>query len=92
VNRSDLVLLLAQHTQLPKKRVEQAVHLVLGSMISALAEGQRIEIRGFGTFSSKVHPARQSQDPRNGSRRTVAAKRRPLFRPSPSALPDGGAQ
>jgi integration host factor subunit beta len=53
MTKSELIDRLVQATDLPKKRAEEAVNCVFLSMADALADGQCIEIRGFGSFSLK---------------------------------------
>ena len=47
---------------------EKIVDAVLDSIVSALARRERVELRGFGTFSAKVHPARSGRNPKTGGR------------------------
>ncbi len=56
------------------------VNAVFDSMTDALAKGERIEIRGFGSFIIKHRPAREGRNPRTGTVVSVAAKRVPLFK------------
>lgn len=56
------------------------VNAVFDSMTDALIEGERIEIRGFGSFIIKHRPAREGRNPRTGTVVSVVAKRVPLFK------------
>jgi integration host factor subunit beta len=80
MNRSDLVNQLAEHGQLSGRRAEQVVNLILDAMAKALAEGERIEVRNFGSFVSKSYRARHGRNPRTGSHIDVPAKRLPTFK------------
>jgi integration host factor subunit beta len=57
-----------------------AVNAMFNSMADVLAHGERIEIRGFGSFGVKQRCARQARNPKTGARVTVAAKGIPFFR------------
>ena len=59
---------------------EVMVNAVFDSMTDALAKGERIEIRGFGSFMVKQRTAREGRNPRTGEIVSVAAKRVPLFK------------
>ena len=80
MNKSDLVKELVGRVRLPRKRAEDVVSLVFDGMAEALARGDRIEIRGFGTFRSKHYKARAARNPRTGERIAVPAKRLPFFK------------
>ena len=56
------------------------VNAVFDSLTDALVEGERIEIRGFGSFIIKHRPAREGRNPRTGTVVSVVAKRVPLFK------------
>jgi integration host factor subunit beta len=80
--RSELVALL-QEDMAPMRAsdVEQAVDIVLDEVAKALAEGGRVELRGFGAFSVREREARTGRNPRTGAAVKVAAKRVPFFKP-----------
>ncbi len=82
MTRSELVALLSdEFGQLPHRDVELAVRAMLEAMGEALAEGHRIEIRGFGSFSVTHRPSRVGRNPRSGAQVTVPDKRVPHFKP-----------
>jgi integration host factor subunit beta len=60
----------------------QVLDVVLSAMTDALARGERIEIRGFGTFATRVRKTRLSRNPITGGKLEVPAKRVPYFRAS----------
>jgi integration host factor subunit beta len=79
--KSELVARLAEHyPHLYHRDVERIVSTVLDEISSALASGDRVELRGFGAFSVKVRPARQGRNPRTGETVAVEEKRVPFFR------------
>lgn len=67
--------------ELQPRDCEMAVRLMLQSMSEALVEGNRIEIRGFGSFSVTERPPRIGRNPRSGETVEVPAKRVPHFKP-----------
>ena len=63
-----------------KKDTEVVVNTIFDSMIEALKEGDRIEIRGFGSFQVKVREAREGRNPKTGEPVHISAKRTPFFK------------
>ena len=80
MNKSELVEKLAERAKITKKRAEQVVNLVFEQMTEALHRGDRIEIRGFGSFTSKSYDAYTGRNPRTGETIHVPAKRLPFFK------------
>ena len=79
--KSELVARLAErYPHLYHRDVERIVSTVLDEISGALAQGDRVELRGFGAFSVKVRPARQGRNPRTGAAVSVEEKRVPFFR------------
>src|SRR4029450_12394445 len=82
MTRSDLVAQLADRfSQLTHRDTEFAVKTILDAMSDALARGHRIEIRGFGSFSSNRRPPRVGRNPRSGEQVTIPEKLVPHFKP-----------
>jgi len=82
MTRSDLVDALAtRFAQLGQRDAELVVKAILESMADALVRGQRIEIRGFGSFSVNHRPARLGRNPRSGEQVAIPEKRVPHFKP-----------
>lgn len=71
----------AQQPHLSPKDVELAVKLILERMSSALAEGGRIELRGFGSFSLHFRAPRVGRNPKTGENVTLKGKYVPHFKP-----------
>lgn len=65
---------------LSKTEIEVIVDTLFGKMEAALKNGQRIEIRGFGTFEVRHRPARQGRNPRSGSTVYIQNRKVPFFR------------
>jgi len=79
--KSELIDQLAsENPHLTQKDVEKIVGVVLDQMTDALAEGGRVELRGFGAFSVRSRPARQGRNPRTGEAVRVPAKSVPFFK------------
>ena len=79
--KSELVARLAErYPHLYHRDVERIVSTVLDEISSALSNGDRVELRGFGAFSVKVRPARQGRNQRTGEAVSVEEKRVPFFR------------
>jgi integration host factor subunit beta len=79
--RSGLILMLIdENPDLTRADVEALVDTFFNRITGNLAAGGRVEIRGFGVFTTRVRDARRSRDPRNGDRIDVAAKRVVHFR------------
>jgi integration host factor subunit beta len=81
MTRSELITLLAERfPQLVQKDAEMAVSEILGAIQAALANGDRIEIRGFGSFGLNYRPPRRGRNPKTGEPVAVAAKWVPSFK------------
>jgi integration host factor subunit beta len=82
MTKSELINRLAERfPQLVTKDAEFAVKTILDSMSEAMGQGQRIEIRGFGSFALSVRPPRIGRNPKSGERVMVREKRVPHFKP-----------
>lgn len=80
--KSELIEILAeQQSHLACKDVELAVRCILEQMSAALAAGERIEIRGFGSFSLHYRPPRVGRNPKSGEPVSLPAKHVPHFKP-----------
>ena len=81
MTRSELsARLAARFPQLGMRDTELAVKTMLETMAQAIVEGQRIEIRGFGSFGLNHRPARTGRNPKTGARVEVPAKYVPHFK------------
>lgn len=82
MTKSELIERIASvQTQLSAKDVELAVKMILDHMATALAGGERIEIRGFGSFSLHYREARLGRNPKTGETVELAGKFVPHFKP-----------
>jgi integration host factor subunit beta len=81
MTKSELIMRLsARYPQLVAKDAELAVKTILDAMAKSLSQGQRIEIRGFGSFSLNYRPPRVGRNPKTGGRVEVPAKYVPHFK------------
>jgi integration host factor subunit beta len=79
--KSELVQKMAElNPSLPFKDVERLVATIFDEITRALADGQRVELRGFGAFSTKSRRARTGRNPRTGESVEVDPKRVPFFK------------
>lgn len=82
MNRSDLILALAErYPQFDQKTVEAAVKLMLDAIGDAMVHGQRVEIRGFGSFTTHTRAPRMGRNPRSGTQVAIPEKRVLHFKP-----------
>jgi integration host factor subunit beta len=80
--KSELIeILAAGQSHLAYKDVELAVRCILEQMSNALAAGERIEIRGFGSFSLHYRPPRMGRNPKTGDAVALSGKYVPHFKP-----------
>jgi integration host factor subunit beta len=81
VTKSELIAALAaSHKQLAASDIDVAVKTILDTMVESLANGQRIEIRGFGSFSLSQRAPRIGRNPKTGEQVSVPGKRVPHFK------------
>ena len=80
MNKSELVEKVAQKVNLTKKRAEDVVNLIFDSMTQALLKGDRVEIRGLGSFMVKHYEAYTGRNPRTGESIQVKPKKLPFFK------------
>ena len=82
MTKADLVEEVVRVTQLPRKESEIVVETIFESIIQALQSGDKIEIRGFGSFRTRQRRGRTGRNPKTGAKVEVPAKRIPFFKPS----------
>ena len=81
MTKAELVDEVARATQLTKKHAEIIVNTVFDSIVTSLKEGEKIELRGFGSFRIRHRGPRLGRNPKTGERVEVPAKRIPYFKP-----------
>jgi integration host factor subunit beta len=81
VTKSELIArLIEQNPHLTPRDAERVVATVFGEIADALADGDRVELRGFGAFSVKKRDARVGRNPRTGETVQVGIKNAPYFK------------
>ena len=80
MNKSELIEIIAEKAKLTKKKAEDVVNLIFDSMVDAMVRGDRIEIRGLGSFVVKEYGAYTGRNPRTGESIEVKPKKLPFFK------------
>jgi len=80
MNKSDLIVALAKEADLPLRKAEEIVNLIFETMSQALIDGDRIEIRGFGSFMVKEYKGYTGRNPKTGQKIAVTEKKLPFFK------------
>ena len=82
LTKADLIEEILRITELPRKESETIVETIFDSIIESLQKGQKIEIRGFGSFRTRERRGRVGRNPKTGAKVEVPAKKIPFFKPS----------
>ena len=80
LTKSKLIDVIAERSGLPRKRAEVVVNAIFDAMADALIQGNRIEMRGFGSFAVKDYDPYTGRNPRTGEEVSVPAKRAIKFK------------
>jgi len=80
MNKSDLAKIIAEKGQLSTRNAETFVNLIFDAMTSALMKEERIEIRGFGSFTIRHYAGYEGRNPRTGAKLAIPVKRLPFFK------------
>ncbi len=80
MNKSQLIEALAREMNIPVREATPITNTILNSMIKALAAGDNIEIRGFGSFVIKEYDSYYGRNPKTGERIKVPPKKLPFFK------------
>ena len=80
MTKADLVLEVAKQTSLTKKESETIIKTIFGSISEALSSGDKVELRGFGSFRVRDRKSRQGRNPKTGDTVNVPAKKVPFFK------------
>jgi integration host factor subunit beta len=81
MTKAELVEEVSEKTGLPKKQAEIVVNTVFESIVETLKTGEKIELRGFGSFRIRQRDSRTGRNPKTGDKVDVPAKRIPYFKP-----------
>jgi len=80
MNKSELIDALAQEVNLPPREAAAVTNTIIDTMIEALAKGDNIEIRGFGSFVIKHYRSYEGRNPKSGKKIEVSPKKLPFFK------------
>jgi integration host factor subunit beta len=81
MTKAELVDEVARVVQLTKKQAETIVNIVFDSIVESLRSGQKIELRGFGSFRLRNRKSRTGRNPKTGEKVEVPSKKIPYFKP-----------
>jgi len=81
MTKAELVDEVAKVVQLTKKQAETIVNIVFDSIVDSLRAGQKIELRGFGSFRLRSRKSRTGRNPKTGEKVEVPSKKIPYFKP-----------
>ena len=80
MNKTELIAAAAESTGLTKKDTDKVLNAALESIAAALAQGDKVQISGFGSFEVKEREARVGRNPQTGEAMEIAASRIPAFK------------
>ena len=81
MTKAELVDEVARVVQVTKKQAEAIVNIVFDSIVESLRSGQKIELRGFGSFRLRSRKSRTGRNPKTGEKVEVPSKKIPYFKP-----------
>ncbi|MBX3283095.1 MAG: integration host factor subunit beta [Acidobacteria bacterium] len=81
MTKADLVERVAVEAEMTKKDAEQLVEIIFDSITASLNRGEKIELRGFGSFRVRERNSRQGRNPKTGATVEIPAKRVAYFKP-----------
>jgi integration host factor subunit beta len=82
LTKADLIAEVERITELKRSESETIVETIFESIIQSLQKGEKIEIRGFGSFRTRQRRGRVGRNPKTGAKVEVPAKKIPFFKPS----------
>ena len=82
MTKADLIEEVSRVVEMTRKEAEVIVEAIFDSIVRALRSGDKIEIRGFGSFRTRQRQPRVGRNPKTGTRVEVPAKKIPYFKPS----------
>ena len=80
MTKAELVEQIAEKINLTKKDTERVVNIVFGSIMGALSQGDKVELRGFGSFRVRSRNSRDGRNPRTGEAVAIPPKNVPFFK------------
>ena len=80
MNKTELIAAVAEQASITKKDAEKALSAVINSITNAMAEGDKVQLVGFGTFEVRARDARKGKNPRTGEVINIPASKVPAFK------------
>lgn len=80
MTKSEMAEKLAEKINIKKQQAEEIINIFTNSIIDALAQGDKVEIRGFGSFRVRHRAAKEGRNPKTGEKVSVPAKKVPFFK------------
>ncbi len=80
MNKTELIAAVAEQASITKKDAEKAIAAVIDSITNAMAEGDKVQLVGFGTFEVRARDARKGKNPRTGEIIDIPASKVPAFK------------
>ncbi|HSL18656.1 MAG TPA: HU family DNA-binding protein [Methylomirabilota bacterium] len=81
MTKADLVEIVADSADVPRKQADSVVQVVLDSIVDALHRDEKVELRGFGSFRIRQRDQRTGRNPKTGDKVHVPPKKIPYFKP-----------
>jgi DNA-binding protein HU-beta len=81
MNKTELVKAVSEQAELTQKDAAKAVDALIDTISNTLAEGEKIQLIGFGTFEVRERSARKGRNPQTGEEIDIAASKVPAFKP-----------
>ena len=80
MNKTELIAAVAEKSELSKKDAEKAVNAVVTTIVEALKANEKVSVVGFGSFETKIRPARKGHNPATGKEIEIAATKAAAFK------------
>ncbi len=80
MNKTELIAAVAETAELSKKDAEKALNAVVSTITDAMAEGDKVQLVGFGTFEVRAREARKGKNPKSGEEIDIPACKVPAFK------------
>ena len=81
MTKADIIKVLADQVGLTRREAAEVLSIVLDGVVAAIREGEKVELRGFGSFRTRKRQARAGRNPRTGAQVHVPPKVVPYFKP-----------
>lgn len=92
MTKAEIVKILAEEVGLTRREAADTLSVVLDAVVEAIKGGEKVELRGFGSFRTRQRQARQGRNPRTGAQVKVPPKSVPYFKPGKQLREILGAQ